>query len=57
MQYEECDRVAPFVKAGKAVFHVEYEKPLKEWCPKAREAKLSSLQKKSELGVWRQVCR
>lgn len=57
MQYEECDRVAPFVKAGKAVFHVEYEKPLGQWCPKAREAKLSSLQKKSELGVWREVCR
>ncbi|MFE2285028.1 endo alpha-1,4 polygalactosaminidase [Streptomyces sp. NPDC059443] len=57
MQYEECDRVAPFVKAGKAVFHVEYEKPLKQWCPKAREDKLSSLQKKSELGVWREVCR
>lgn len=57
MQYEECDRVAPFVEAGKAVFHVEYEKPLAQWCPKAREAKLSSLQKKSELGVWREVCR
>ncbi|MBT2470092.1 endo alpha-1,4 polygalactosaminidase [Streptomyces sp. ISL-66] len=57
MQYDECDRVAPFVKAGKAVFHVEYEKPIGQWCPRAREAKLSSLQKKYELGVWRQVCR
>ncbi|MET9466284.1 endo alpha-1,4 polygalactosaminidase [Streptomyces sp. NPDC006544] len=57
MQYDECEKVAPFVKAGKAVFHVEYEIPIGRWCPRAREAKLSSLQKKYELGVWRQVCR
>ncbi|MGW6704895.1 endo alpha-1,4 polygalactosaminidase [Streptomyces sp. NPDC054956] len=56
MQYDECDKLAPFVKAGKAVFHVEYEKPLAQWCPRALEAKFSSLQKKYELGVWRQVC-
>lgn len=57
MQYDECERVAPFVKAGKAVFHVEYETPIGQWCPRAREAKFSSLQKKYELGVWRRVCR
>lgn len=56
MQYDECDRIAPFVAAGKAVFHVEYEIPIGRWCARSQEARFSSLQKKSDLGAWRKYC-
>ncbi|MFB6872742.1 endo alpha-1,4 polygalactosaminidase [Streptomyces sp. NPDC056323] len=55
-QYEECEKLTPFVKAGKAVLHVEYELPLTRFCADSRRLGLSSLLKKYELGVWRQEC-
>ncbi|MEU0965326.1 endo alpha-1,4 polygalactosaminidase [Streptomyces sp. NPDC005917] len=55
-QYGECARLAPFVKAGKAVFHVEYEEPPSAFCAESRRLGLSSMQKKLELGVWRKPC-
>ncbi|MBT2478390.1 endo alpha-1,4 polygalactosaminidase [Streptomyces sp. ISL-94] len=55
-QYEECERLTPFIEAGKAVFHVEYELPTSRFCGRSKELKLSSLQKKSELGPWRKAC-
>ncbi|MFB6816406.1 endo alpha-1,4 polygalactosaminidase [Streptomyces sp. NPDC056347] len=55
-QYGECAELSPFVKAGKAVFHVEYELPLTRFCDGSRRLGLSSLLKKYELGVWRQEC-
>ena len=45
-QYEECDGLTPFIEAGKAVFHVEYEMPNGDFCPEARRLELSSLLKK-----------
>lgn len=56
MEYEECDRYVPFIEAGKAVFHVEYEGKPNRWCPRARAAKLSSMQKRYDLDAWRQTC-
>ncbi|MGW6837436.1 endo alpha-1,4 polygalactosaminidase [Streptomyces sp. NPDC054949] len=56
MEHDECDRYAPFTDAGKAVFHVEYEGRVGDWCARSQEAKLSSLQKKYDLGAWRRVC-
>ncbi|MFJ6795671.1 endo alpha-1,4 polygalactosaminidase [Streptomyces sp. NPDC091268] len=56
MEHDECALLEPFVKAGKAVFHVEYEGRIAKWCPRARAARFSSLQKKPDLGVWRRVC-
>ncbi|GLZ49115.1 endo alpha-1,4 polygalactosaminidase [Actinomycetospora sp. NBRC 106375] len=32
-QYRECDALAPFVAAGKPVYHVEYDLPLASFCP------------------------
>ena len=32
-QYDECDRLEPFVAARKPVFHVEYELPVSAFCP------------------------
>ncbi|MFF2961185.1 endo alpha-1,4 polygalactosaminidase [Streptomyces sp. NPDC057963] len=55
-QYQECEALTPFVKAGKAVFHVEYELPVARFCAASQRLGLSSLRKKYELGVWRQAC-
>ncbi|MGW7430892.1 endo alpha-1,4 polygalactosaminidase [Streptomyces sp. NPDC054861] len=55
-QYDECDRLTPFVKAGKAVFHVEYELDTPAFCPRARTLGLSSMRKEYDLGVWRKPC-
>ena len=35
-QYPECDRLRPFVRAGKAVFVAEYELETAAFCPAAR---------------------
>ncbi|WP_069771195.1 endo alpha-1,4 polygalactosaminidase [Streptomyces sp. LUP30] len=55
-QYGECADLTPFVEAGKAVFHVEYELPTSAFCADSRRLKLSSLLKKYELGAWREAC-
>ncbi|MFB6810300.1 endo alpha-1,4 polygalactosaminidase [Streptomyces sp. NPDC056387] len=55
-EYDECERLTPFVAAGKAVFHVEYEGRIGQWCPRSQELRLSSLQKKYDLDAWRQFC-
>ncbi|MEU9176877.1 endo alpha-1,4 polygalactosaminidase [Streptomyces sp. NPDC048550] len=55
-EYDECERLTPFITAGKAVFHVEYEGKLAQWCGRSQELRLSSLQKKYELDAWRQFC-
>ncbi|MGI5399521.1 endo alpha-1,4 polygalactosaminidase [Streptomyces sp. CA-135486] len=55
-QYDECEQLTPFIRAGKAVFHVEYELTTEEFCPLARRLKFSSILKKYELGVWRRPC-
>ncbi|HEY8983449.1 MAG TPA: endo alpha-1,4 polygalactosaminidase [Streptomyces sp.] len=55
-QYSECDTLTPFIKANKAVFHVEYELPTSKFCTESKKLKLSSLEKKYELGAWRKPC-
>ncbi|MFD7302173.1 endo alpha-1,4 polygalactosaminidase [Streptomyces pharetrae] len=55
-QYDECDTLSPFIEAGKAVFHVEYEVPTRGFCPEARRLGLSSMLKRYELGAWRRAC-
>ncbi|OKK19804.1 endo alpha-1,4 polygalactosaminidase [Streptomyces sp. CB00455] len=55
-QYRECERLSPFVQAGKAVFHAEYELGPDRFCPRSRALRLSSLQKKYELDAWRRTC-
>ncbi|UUU42347.1 endo alpha-1,4 polygalactosaminidase [Streptomyces sp. NBC_00162] len=55
-QYRECEKLTPFIEAGKAVFHVEYELPAGRFCERARELKLSSLQKRYDLDAWRRPC-
>ncbi|MFF9642631.1 endo alpha-1,4 polygalactosaminidase [Kitasatospora aureofaciens] len=55
-QFDECDRVAPFVKAGKAVFHVEYKLDTDQFCAKTKALGFSSMQKKLDLNAWRKPC-
>lgn len=55
-QYDECDKLAVFVRAGKPVFHVEYEQESGGFCPGSRRLGFSSLRKKPELDAWRETC-
>lgn len=55
-QYGECDKLTPFVRAGKAVFHVEYELPPAKFCAESKKLGLSSMGKKYDLLAWREPC-
>ncbi|MBZ9595500.1 endo alpha-1,4 polygalactosaminidase [Streptomyces yangpuensis] len=55
-QYDECERLTPFIEAGKAVFHAEYELSTSRFCPRSKTLKLSSIQKRYDLDAWRRVC-
>ncbi|MEU1673466.1 endo alpha-1,4 polygalactosaminidase [Streptomyces roseifaciens] len=55
-EFEECEKLTPFVKGGKAVFHVEYALERKDFCPTAQRLGLSSMRKKLELDAWREPC-
>ena len=48
-QYNECGRFRPFVRAGKAVFSVEYETPGRRFCGKADRLRFSSIGKEFDL--------
>ncbi|HEV8563312.1 MAG TPA: endo alpha-1,4 polygalactosaminidase [Actinomycetota bacterium] len=56
-QYDECDKLTPFVDAGKAVFGVEYKLHRPEFCPEANAMNFNFLRKKLSLKVWRLPCR
>jgi hypothetical protein len=55
-QYRECDRLQPFVRAGKAVFVVEYELATSRFCARARAARFMAMRKRYALDAWRQPC-
>jgi hypothetical protein len=48
-QYNECDRLLPFVQAGKAVFGVEYEGSPNTYCPALNALDYSWLEKDYDL--------
>ena len=54
-EFSECQRLMPFVRAGKAVLHVEYDVPTEGFCGLV-PAGFSSMQKRLDLGVWRRGC-
>jgi hypothetical protein len=56
-QYHECDRLDRFVRAGKAVFGVEYRLAKPAFCPQANAHDFNFLQKRLSLGAWRRPCR
>ena len=53
---EECAALQPFVDAGKAVLHVEYEPPTSEFCPTTTALGFSSIRKSWDLGADREAC-
>ena len=55
-QYRECGVLSAFIKAGKPVFHVEYEVATSQFCPTTRGLGLSSMRKDFDLTAWRQPC-
>jgi hypothetical protein len=56
--HRECAALAPFVAAGKAVFHVEYvdASRLDEVCAETVPLGFSTILKKVELDAWRRAC-
>jgi hypothetical protein len=54
-----CERLRPFVQAGKAVFAAEYSDTgitLNQFCPQAKAWSFSAILKARSLTAWRQAC-
>jgi hypothetical protein len=56
-QYAECDRLVPFVQAGKPVMELEYTLIRKKFCPQANAANFNAYRKKLSLSATRTPCR
>jgi hypothetical protein len=54
-EFSECEQLLPFVRAGKAVLHVEYDVPAERFCGQV-PAGFSSMQKRLDLDAWRRAC-
>jgi hypothetical protein len=55
-RYAECHLVAPFVRARKAVFVVEYGVAPRRFCAKATALGFIAMRKRSRLDAWRRAC-
>jgi len=55
-EYSECDRLKPFTDAGKAVFQVEYNLDLNQFCTETTALGLSSMRKNTKLDAARWPC-
>ncbi|MCW2875518.1 endo alpha-1,4 polygalactosaminidase [Actinacidiphila oryziradicis] len=55
-EFHECPSLTPFIKADKAVFHVEYKVPNHTFCPLAKRLGLDSMRKRLSLDAWRSAC-
>ena len=56
-EYNECNRAQPFVEAGKAVFHLEFNLQTSAFCPQANALNFNSLLKNVSLDAPRWPCR
>jgi len=56
-QYNECEKLLPFVQKGKAVFGVEYELDTDEFCAEANAMNFDWLKKNYDLDAERKSCR
>ncbi len=56
LAYDECGKLTPFITAGKAVFHVEYDTKAAVMCPKVKKFKLDSQAKSWDLDAWSDPC-
>ncbi|WP_207934660.1 endo alpha-1,4 polygalactosaminidase [Actinomadura sp. KC06] len=55
-EFGECRRLLPFVRAGKAVLHVEYNMAAADFCRQTRALGFASMRKRLDLDAWRQPC-
>jgi hypothetical protein len=55
-EYSECDKLTPFIRAGKAVFHVEYKLDNAAFCAQTTRLHLSSMRKNKNLDAPRWPC-
>jgi hypothetical protein len=53
-EYDECDRLEPFTRAGKAVFVAEYQQG--DFCSRANAMGFMAMLKRVSLDAWRQPC-
>jgi hypothetical protein len=56
-RWDECDRLRPFVMAGKAVFGAEYGIATDDFCPVTNALGLDFILKRRDLGTYREGCR
>jgi hypothetical protein len=55
-EYAECNRLAPFVAAGKAVFEVEYSLESSQFCAQANALGFMAMKKNLSLNAWSSPC-
>ncbi|MCU1458206.1 MAG: endo alpha,4 polygalactosaminidase [Actinomycetia bacterium] len=55
-QFNECDTLVPFIRAGKPVFNVEYSGSPAFYCPAMNARHFSSIRKSLNLDAPRQAC-
>ncbi|MEH0974596.1 endo alpha-1,4 polygalactosaminidase [Micromonospora sp. CPCC 205546] len=56
VRLDRCDRLLPFVEAGKPVFHVEYAGSTTDFCVTTVGYGFSSMRKQRQLDAWRIPC-
>ncbi|MGW0518465.1 endo alpha-1,4 polygalactosaminidase [Crossiella sp. NPDC003009] len=55
-EFDECAKLTPFIKAGKAVLHAEYDVPNDKFCAATRKLGFSSMRKNLKLDAPRWPC-
>ena len=55
-QYDECNKLKPFVAHGKPVYGAEYELPLAKFCPASERLGFSTIKKRYSLKAYRRTC-
>ncbi|MBF0493224.1 MAG: endo alpha-1,4 polygalactosaminidase [Deltaproteobacteria bacterium] len=56
-EFGECALLNPFVDAAKAVFNVEYNLAINDFCPQANAMNFNSMKKNRNLDAYREACR
>src|SRR5436309_2876787 len=56
VQYEECDKLLPFVQAGKAVMEIEYRGNPTRFCPAVNALGFNAMKKRRRLDATRVQC-
>jgi hypothetical protein len=55
-EFDECGELLPFIRSGKAVFHVEYRLPNARFCKRTKALGFSSMRKRRSLDAARWPC-